>query len=324
MIDLTARISRSSGQNIKHCAEHQDDQLPAGKRLEPAGQSLWHGCLRDGQERNAYSFLPSPPLGYDFINVLLSLPISIYNAMYLEGGPEASLYFSANDLQVERWSLYRRWRKRHVRRGRPVPNVIGSSGNDQGGFTYSTRFVLVKAEGACSRMDVAQPLELITVGFLGSLAAGLATGLGLSNFFVKKAPPKLLDGLLGFSAGLCWAPPPSAWFYPPSRRRSLVASFGFILAHFSGRRKPVHSSCSFYVRPGKLPTSLARVWLFVLAITLHNFPEGMSVGVGFEQEQGEGMALAMAWFPKHAEGLAVALALLRQGYHPGRAVGYAH
>ena len=31
--------------------------------------------------------------GFDFINVLLSLPISIYNAMYLEGGSEASLYF---------------------------------------------------------------------------------------------------------------------------------------------------------------------------------------------------------------------------------------
>lgn len=35
----------------------------------------------------------SPYSVYDFNNILLKLPLKIYTAMYLEGGPEASLYF---------------------------------------------------------------------------------------------------------------------------------------------------------------------------------------------------------------------------------------
>lgn len=32
---------------------------------------------------------------------------------------------------------------------------------------------------------------------------------------------------------------------------------------------------------GPASASLRRIWLFVIAITLHNFPEGLAVGVGF-------------------------------------------
>ncbi|WP_430468722.1 hypothetical protein [Vreelandella titanicae] len=34
-------------------------------------------------------------------------------------------------------------------------------------------------------------------------------------------------------------------------------------------------------REGPEAASLRRVWLFVFAITIHNLPEGMAVGVGF-------------------------------------------
>ena len=34
-------------------------------------------------------------------------------------------------------------------------------------------------------------------------------------------------------------------------------------------------------RQGPAPPHLARIWLFVLAITIHNLPEGLAVGVGF-------------------------------------------
>ena len=46
-------------------------------------------------------FTESPYSGYDFAYALLSLPISIYSAMYLEGGQQASLYFSANDVEFD-------------------------------------------------------------------------------------------------------------------------------------------------------------------------------------------------------------------------------
>ncbi|NNC25235.1 ZIP family metal transporter, partial [Salinisphaera sp. USBA-960] len=35
--------------------------------------------------------------------------------------------------------------------------------------------------------------------------------------------------------------------------------------------------------------SLQRIWLFIFAITLHNFPEGLAVGVGFGSGDPEGI-----------------------------------
>jgi ZIP family zinc transporter len=59
-----------------------------------------------------------------------------------------------------------------------------------------------------------------------------------------------------------------------------------------------------------------RVWLFVLAITLHNLPEGLAVGVGFgDGNIANGTKLAIGIGLQNVpEGLAVALALLSIGY----------
>jgi len=71
-------------------------------------------------------FTESPYSGYDFVYALLSLPISIYNAMYLEGGQQANLYFSANNVEFDRIgrpiSLDGSDR---IPTARPIPNVIG-------------------------------------------------------------------------------------------------------------------------------------------------------------------------------------------------------
>ena len=71
-------------------------------------------------------FTEFPYSGYDLINILLSLPISIYNAMYLEGGPEANLYFSVNEFQFERIGRYAADNESDTLAvARPIPNVIG-------------------------------------------------------------------------------------------------------------------------------------------------------------------------------------------------------
>ena len=56
---------------------------------------------------------------------------------------------------------------------------------------------------------------------------------------------------------------------------------------------------------------IGRVWLFFLAIALHNLPEGMAIGVSFaDNDLSVGMPLTMAiLFQNVPEGLAVALAL---------------
>jgi uncharacterized protein YigE (DUF2233 family) len=72
-------------------------------------------------------FTEAPHSGHDFINVLLSLPVSVYNAMYLEGGPLASLYLSTSDIEIERVGIYGSdfGEEQFRTMARPVPNVIG-------------------------------------------------------------------------------------------------------------------------------------------------------------------------------------------------------
>ena len=69
----------------------------------------------------------------------------------------------------------------------------------------------------------------------------------------------------------------------------------------------------------------SRVWLFVLAVALHNLPEGMAIGVGFAQgDLGVGLPLAAAIALQDIpEGLAVAMALRAIGTSAWRAVGIA-
>jgi hypothetical protein len=74
-----------------------------------------------------FIFTESHYSGYDFANIVLSLPISIYNAMYLEGGPEANLYFSTKDIEFERIGAYKTSLNGNETKAvaRPIPNVIG-------------------------------------------------------------------------------------------------------------------------------------------------------------------------------------------------------
>jgi ZIP family zinc transporter len=68
-----------------------------------------------------------------------------------------------------------------------------------------------------------------------------------------------------------------------------------------------------------------RVWLFVLAIAIHNFPEGMAVGVSFAQgDLAVGLPLTAAISLQNLpEGLAVAMTLRAIGTPVRRSVGIA-
>ncbi len=73
-----------------------------------------------------FIFTKSPCSGYEFANILLSIPISIHNAMYLEGGKQASLFFSANEVEFERIGFPASLNENdNIPVTRPVPNVIG-------------------------------------------------------------------------------------------------------------------------------------------------------------------------------------------------------
>lgn len=76
---------------------------------------------------------------------------------------------------------------------------------------------------------------------------------------------------------------------------------------------------------GPSTSNLARIWLFVVAITLHNFPEGMAVGVGFSGGSlSSGVALAIGIGLRNMpEGIVVAVALRSLNYSSLYALGVA-
>lgn len=171
-------------------------------------------------------------------------------------------------------------------------------------------------------------MDVIWLGGFASLAAGLATGLGaLPVFFTKNASPKLLDGLLGFSAGIMLGATSFSLVLPSIQLGGVwIAALGVVLGGaFLSLANRLIPHLHTFSGPEGPPLSLSRVWLFVLAITIHNFPEGMSVGVGFGKgDPLEGLGLAMGiGFQNIPEGMAVAFALLREGYSSLRALGYA-
>ena len=80
------------------------------------------------QDGNAlFIFCRSPYSVHDFINILKATSINLYNAMYLEGGPEASFYLNHNGHKVAKMGSYETGFNENDNNHRfwQIPNVIG-------------------------------------------------------------------------------------------------------------------------------------------------------------------------------------------------------
>lgn len=184
-------------------------------------------------------------------------------------------------------------------------------------------------------MEGASPLVL---GTLGSLLAGLATGVGAAGIFlVRGVGGRTQSLLLGSAAGIMLAATFFSLILPgleEGERRfgsepAAVAAVGLGLLAGAVALWALHRSAPhehfLTGREGPERTELARIWLFVLAITLHNLPEGMAVGVGFgggDAARGGSLALGIG-LQNVPEGLAVAAALATVGYSRSRAFAIA-
>jgi ZIP family zinc transporter len=171
-------------------------------------------------------------------------------------------------------------------------------------------------------------LDLIFLGSVASLVAGLATGAGaLPVLFAKKVSDRLLDIMLGFSAGVMLAATSFSLIIPAIDLGGpwivvIGIIIGALVLHLIDRFVPhFHPALG----PEGPPSKLSRVWLFVIAITIHNFPEGLAVGVSFGVGNIKAaivvaMAIGLQNMP---EGLAVALPLRREGYSRRKSLWYA-
>ena len=172
-------------------------------------------------------------------------------------------------------------------------------------------------------------MNIIWMGFTASMAAGLMTGVGaLGVFLVRSLSDKLEDGLLSFAAGVMLA---ASFFsliqpaidygnarYGSEELAVLIVALSIIagaVGLFTLHRYLPHEHF-LSGQEGPDVETLSRIWLFVFAITLHNFPEGMAVGVGFaEGDVKNGVSLASGiGLQNIPEGFAVAISLLSIGY----------
>jgi ZIP family zinc transporter len=147
-------------------------------------------------------------------------------------------------------------------------------------------------------------------------------------FAAVRISPKLQDVMLGFAAGVMLAASAfslivpglevAAEDYGNELAAALIVSLGIMLGAVSLWLVNAFVPHEHFIlgREGSASTTLRRIWLFVIAIALHNFPEGMAVGVGYGAgDIGRANALAIGiGLQNLPEGLAVAVALIGQGY----------
>lgn len=191
-----------------------------------------------------------------------------------------------------------------------------------------------------------ESLELLKVWFLeqnpmlqallATTFTWLLTAAGASLvFFFKSMNRQLFDGMLGFTGGVMIAASywsllaPAIEITPESNPGVpiwLPAAAGFLggaLFLFALDKVMPHLHINFpETEKEGVETNLSRTMLLVLAITLHNIPEGLAVGVAFGAVAhgmdgatiGAAMALAIGiGLQNFPEGLAVSMPMRRMG-----------
>jgi len=192
-------------------------------------------------------------------------------------------------------------------------------------------------------MEAIQHLNPVIQALVGTLFTWFLTMLGASVVFLRKdMGRKTLDGMLGFAAGIMIAA--SYWsLLAPSIEMSegkalpawVPAAVGFLLGGAFLRAIDLllpHLHLGFSMEEAEGPkTSWRRSTLLVLAITVHNVPEGLAVGVafgaaavGFPSATFAGaIALAVGiGIQNFPEGLAVSIPLRREGISRFRSFFY--
>ncbi|MFP4300364.1 MAG: ZIP family metal transporter [Spirulinaceae cyanobacterium] len=173
-------------------------------------------------------------------------------------------------------------------------------------------------------------MNAIAIGTLASLLAGLGTGVGALPLFLPiQFTPRLQGIFLGFGGGVMLAATAFSLIIPgldaaqqqgfSETTAGLIVVAGTLLG--GGAIWLIHNNFPhehFYKGKEGQPIteSFQRIWLFIIAITLHNFPEGLAVGVGFGTgDAAGGWVLASGiGLQNIPEGLVVALALKNLGY----------
>lgn len=169
---------------------------------------------------------------------------------------------------------------------------------------------------------------------LGGTSGFAATALGaMIAVVLRDISSRTQDIMLGFAAGMMLAASSFSLILPGIEAAQIicgnqllaalvvVVGLGLGVALMIGLDRFVPHEHELSGRRGPQAERINRVWLFVLAITLHNLPEGMAIGVSFADgdfKVGLPLTTAIA-IQDIPEGLAIAMALRVTGISTLRA-----
>ncbi|MEA5113152.1 MAG: ZIP family metal transporter [Geobacteraceae bacterium] len=190
-------------------------------------------------------------------------------------------------------------------------------------------------------IDLLQHYSPVTQALFATLFTWGVTAAGAALvFFTNRVIPRIMDPMLGFAAGVMIAASFWSLLAPGIEMATqmghvpwLTAVIGFlaggIFMRLTDRLLPhLHPGLALGQSEG-IKTSWQRSTLLVLAITLHNIPEGLAVGVAFgavaaglpSATMGGAIALAIGiGLQNFPEGTAVSMPLRREGM--GRAKSF--
>lgn len=202
-------------------------------------------------------------------------------------------------------------------------------------------FIVLATAAVLAAMQIAAAVsasEAVQAALAATLFTALATGAGaLPVLVVRRIPDTTRDALLGFGAGVMLAASFFSLLAPALETGAelagspvggvLIAAAGVMLGAavlMAGDRWMPHEHFVKGREVGQqsAPDNAAGLWLFVAAITLHNVPEGLAVGVA--QGSGGGAAItAGIAIQNMPEGLIVAIALVTLGISRWKAAALA-
>ena len=189
-------------------------------------------------------------------------------------------------------------------------------------------------------------LHPVAQAFIAGLFTWGMTALGASLvFFTKQVSFKLLDSMMGFAAGVMIAASIWSLILPAIDMAEAQGHIGWVPAVIGFLVGGLFLRvCDHYLphlhiglpkdEAEGIPTNWRRSTLLVLAITLHNIPEGLAIGVLFGaaiQSADLGMSAALApavalalgiGIQNFPEGVAVSLPLRRDGMKRGKSFWY--
>ena len=159
----------------------------------------------------------------------------------------------------------------------------------------------------------------VVLGLIGGIIiTAMNTAGALLVLFFPRVSQKFLDAALGFAAGVMLTASFTSLILPGIESGGIIrVMLGIVLGvvfldladhfiphiHFIMGEEGGHSE------------KLKAVWLFIIAITLHNAPEGLAVGVGFGSGNIKDAVILMLaiGFQNIPEGLAVSISSLHVG-----------